>query len=205
MQKAGAAGTHSPQKAVRQPNARPGENLADGRWLSWLAPKDGVLNICVAPAGDMNAVRVITNDTKRGIRFHGWALDSSHILYIQDEGGTEEWHIYAVDVDPRTTQDLTPLTGVSATSMTWCSTSLDCCIAINDRDKAWHDVYRIDIRTGERELIVENTQELAEHRARSPAAPEARDQSRAPKAAAACSASTARCWSRCGWWSTRTI
>src|SRR6185312_8075758 len=34
----------------------------DGRWLSWLAPRDGVLNIWVAPAGDMRAARVVTAD-----------------------------------------------------------------------------------------------------------------------------------------------
>ena len=73
----------------------------DGRWLSWLAPKDGVLNIWLAPAGDIDAARAITNDRKRGIRFHGWAYDSTHVLYMQDEGGTEDWHIYAVDRDRR--------------------------------------------------------------------------------------------------------
>ncbi len=61
-----------------------------------------------------------------------------------------------------TTRDLTPLAGVTAYIH---DLVLDqpgvAAIAINDRDKAWHDVYRIDIRTGERELIVENTQELA--------------------------------------------
>ena len=35
-------------------------------------------------------------------------------------------------------------------------------VALNDRDKAWHDIYRIDIRTGERELLYENSKELAE-------------------------------------------
>ena len=88
--------------------------------------------------------------------------DSSHVLYMQDEGGTEEWHIYAVDVTQGTTRDLTPLAGVTAYIH---DLVLDhpgvAAIAINDRDKAWHDVYRIDIRTGRRELIVENTQELA--------------------------------------------
>ena len=162
MLKIDAAGLIPRKKLFGNPTRTQAKISPDGRWLSWIAPKDGVLNICVAPAGDMNAVRIITNDTKRGIRFHGWALDSSHILYMQDEGGTEEWHIYAVDVVQRTTRDLTPLPGVTAH---FHDLVLDepgvAAIAINDRDKAWHDVFRIDIRTGERELIVENTQELA--------------------------------------------
>jgi len=162
MQKAGAAGLIPRKKLFGNPTRAQAKISPDGQWLSWLAPKDGVLNICVAPAGDVDASRTITKDTKRGIRFHGWAYDSSHVLYMQDEGGTEEWHIYAVDVTQGTTRDLTPLAGVTAHIH---DLVLDhpgvAAIAINHRDKAWHDVYRIDIRTGERELIVENTQELA--------------------------------------------
>ena len=50
----------------------------DGQWLSWLAPKDGVLNIWIAPVSDRDAARVITDDKKRGIRFHAWSRSSSH-------------------------------------------------------------------------------------------------------------------------------
>ena len=106
MQKAGAAGLIPRKKLFGNPTRAQAKISPDGRWLSWLAPKDGVLNICVAPAGDVDASRTITKDTKRGIRFHGWAYDSSHVLYMQDEGGTEEWHIYAVDVTQGTTRDL---------------------------------------------------------------------------------------------------
>jgi dipeptidyl aminopeptidase/acylaminoacyl peptidase len=134
----------------------------DGRWLSWIGPKDGVLNIWIAPVSDWNAARVITNDTKRGIRCHSWAPSSSHVLYMQDEGGTEEWHIYAVDIAQGTTRDLTPFPGVTAfihdlvVDQPWTAA-----ISINDRDKAWHDLYRVDIRTGERALIFENTEQLS--------------------------------------------
>ena len=45
------APAHSPRQAVRQPDAGAGQISPDGRWLSWLAPKDGVLNIWLAPVG----------------------------------------------------------------------------------------------------------------------------------------------------------
>ena len=86
------------KKLFGNPKPHQAQISPDGKWLSWLAPKDGVLNIWIAPAGDLEAARAITDDRKRGIRFHGWSLDSSHVLYMQDEGGTEEWHIYAVDI-----------------------------------------------------------------------------------------------------------
>jgi hypothetical protein len=99
MQKAAGSTALIPRKKLfGNPTRAQAKISPDGLWLSWLAPKDGVLNISVAPSDNMEASRFISNDAKRGIRFHGWALDSSHVLYMQDEGGTEEWHIYAVDV-----------------------------------------------------------------------------------------------------------
>ncbi len=150
------------KKLFGNPTRAQAQISPDGRWLSWLAPKDGVLNIWIAPADDLDAARVITDDRKRGIRFHGWALDSSHVLCMQDEGGTEEWHVYAVEIGTATTRDLTPIAGVTAHIQ---DLSLDqpglAAIAINDRDKAWHDIYRIDIRTGDRTVLFENRQEFA--------------------------------------------
>ena len=84
------------------------------------------------------------------------------MLYIQDEGGTEDWHVFAVPVEGGTARDLTPLPGVNARIQ---ELSLDephvLAVGLNDRDKAWHDIYRIDIRSGERELLYENRNELA--------------------------------------------
>ena len=101
-------------KLFGNPTRAQGQISPDGRWLSWLAPKDGVLNIWLAPAGDIGAARAITNDKKRGIRFHGWAYDGTHVLYMQDEGGTEDLHIYAVAIEGGQARDLTPLPGVQA-------------------------------------------------------------------------------------------
>ena len=62
----------------------------------------------------LTVARVITDDQKRGIRFYTWAKTSQHLLYLQDEGGSEDWHIYAVGLDGGPVRDLTPFAGVSA-------------------------------------------------------------------------------------------
>jgi dipeptidyl aminopeptidase/acylaminoacyl peptidase len=143
------------------PTRTQGQIAPDGRFLSWLAPREGVLNIWVAPIEAIGEARVITADKKRGIRFYAWAYTSRHVLYMQDEGGTEDWHIYAVPIDGGPVRDLTPFTGVNARIE---QLSLDhpeaLAVAINDRDKAWHDLYRIDIHSGERQLLFANTAEL---------------------------------------------
>ena len=124
MQKAGATGLIPRKKLFGNPTRAQAKISPDGRWLSWLAPnrrRAQHLRCAVRTTWTRRASSPTTR--KRGIRFHGWALDSSHVLYMQDEGGTEEWHIYAVDVTHGTTRDLTPLAGVTPTSMTWLRSS----------------------------------------------------------------------------------
>src|SRR6202030_3092163 len=84
----------------------------DGRWLSWLAPSEGVLNVWVAPVEDLAAPRCVTSDRRRGIEFHVWTYDRAHLLYIQDRDGDENWHVYAVDVLSGAVRNLTPVDGV---------------------------------------------------------------------------------------------
>ena len=70
----------------------------DGRYVSFLAPKEGVLNVWLAPLANLEIARPITDDRKRGIREHYWALTGSQVLYVQDEGGDENWRVFSVDV-----------------------------------------------------------------------------------------------------------
>ncbi|MEP7358073.1 MAG: S9 family peptidase, partial [Anaerolineales bacterium] len=85
-----------------------------GRHLAWLAPRDGVLNVWVAPRDDPAAAQPVTHDTGRGVRFYIWAYTSRHILYIQDQGGDENWRMYSVELDTLAAKDLTPFEGVAA-------------------------------------------------------------------------------------------
>ncbi len=134
----------------------------DGRYLSFLAPRDGVLNVWLAPAGKLDAAQPITNDRKRGIRQHYWADDGRHILFLQDEGGDENWRVYSVDVDSHKQVDLTPLEKVRAELVGLSHLRPDVAlIALNDRTPEYHDLYEINIASGERKLVERNEQEFA--------------------------------------------
>lgn len=60
----------------------------DGKRIAFIAPKDDVLNIWVAPVADTKNAKCITNDTKRGIRQYLWT-HNNQIVYIQDKNGDE--------------------------------------------------------------------------------------------------------------------
>jgi dipeptidyl aminopeptidase/acylaminoacyl peptidase len=127
----------------------------DGGSLAWIAPRDGVLNLWVAPAGgesgvDWAAARPVTEDTDRGIRAFAWARDGRHVLYVQDVGGDENWRLY--DVDPRTLErrDLTPFEGIHATIIGTSKRRPDeVLVGINADNPQLHDVYRLHLASGE--------------------------------------------------------
>jgi dipeptidyl aminopeptidase/acylaminoacyl peptidase len=129
----------------------------DGRWISYLAPVAGVLNVWVGPSDDPSRARPVTRDTSRGIREYFWAYTNRHVLYLQDKAGDENWRVYAVDLDTDQIRDLTPFEGVQARVEDVSHKSPDeILIAVNDRDPQLHDLYRVKIRTGERTLLLQN-------------------------------------------------
>jgi dipeptidyl aminopeptidase/acylaminoacyl peptidase len=129
----------------------------DGRQLAWLAPLDGVLNISVAPVDALDEARPITNDRKRGIHNFRWTYQDNHIVYMQDENGDENFHVYSVNALTGTVRDLTPFDGVSAWIWQVSRTSRDrIAVGMNKRDRRFHDLYSVDILTGELALLQEN-------------------------------------------------
>src|SRR5262245_62118313 len=80
----------------------------DGKWLSYLEPVGGILNVFVAPVDDLQAAKQVTDDQARDIHSYNWAYSSNCILYTQDTGGDEDWHVYAAELATNRTTDLTP-------------------------------------------------------------------------------------------------
>ncbi len=136
----------------------------DGRYLSWIAPLDGTLNVWVAPADDPSAARAVTRDTARGIRSYFWSYLPDTLLYLRDTGGDEDFHLYAVDLRSGAARDLTPYGKTTArvvgVSRRHPGTVL---VGMNDRDPQWHDLYRVDLASGERTLVEENTGQIGEY------------------------------------------
>ncbi|HYQ84647.1 MAG TPA: prolyl oligopeptidase family serine peptidase, partial [Rubrobacter sp.] len=132
----------------------------DGERLAYLAPKDGVLNVWVGPVGSPAGgedFEPVTDDTKRGIRVYFWAEDDTHIVYLQDEGGDENWRVHAVDASTKQDRDLTPFDEVQAqivdSNRHFPDTLL---VALNRENPELHDVYRLTLSTGDLELVARN-------------------------------------------------
>jgi dipeptidyl aminopeptidase/acylaminoacyl peptidase len=131
----------------------------DGEWMSYLKPYEDKLNIYVKRFGS-DEERLMTTDTVRPVRGYFWAIDSEKLLYVQDKGGNENFHIYAVPLEGEGTPeatDLTPYEGVRAVIFDVPRELPDqILIGLNNRDPSAFDTYWLNIDTGELELVFEN-------------------------------------------------
>ncbi len=143
----------------------------DGRFVSFCRPFQGVVNIWVKGAQEpFDSARPITADTTRPVTAYFWTRDSRFVLYAQDKGGNEDFHIYRVDPtgssDPSTgvpvARDLTPYDGVQARIYAVPKATPEfIVVGLNDRDPHVHDAYRLHVETGERMLLVRNEDNVA--------------------------------------------
>ena len=129
----------------------------DGKWIGWRAPLDGVMNVFVAPVGDMANAKAVTSAKDRPIRNFSWSGDSSTVLYIQDKGGDENFLLYGVDVASGKERNYTPFekTRVMMIGASY-QTKDKILIGLNNRNPQYHDVHLLDLKTGATTEVMRN-------------------------------------------------
>ncbi len=141
----------------------------DGKYISFIKPLDGMKNVWVKTIDGVfeNAVPV-TNDQSRPVTSYFWSRDSRYILYVQDKGGDENFHLYAIAPKEAfenkipVARDLSDYGAIRALIYSLPRVNPEVIyVGINDRDKAWHDCYEINIETGERKLLYKNDEKLS--------------------------------------------
>ncbi len=130
----------------------------DGRFLAWLAPVGAVMNVWVAPTDAIGEARPLTEMDGRPPVWSSWSWDGRFVMFLKDENGDENYNLYVVE---RETRDLRNLTPIPKASVVIYLRSPDLpnrvLIGLNDRDPRWHDVWSVDLASGERTLVYENT------------------------------------------------
>ena len=127
----------------------------DGSMLAYLSVRHGSQNLWVS--GEPPKVRPMTDVHGAGVRQYWWAPDGSGLLYLQDNGGNEEWHLFYVGLRDGEARDLTPFRGVQAQLI-----ALDpgeperAFVALNRDDPSRHDLYLVRLATGELDRVAVN-------------------------------------------------
>ncbi|MBY0307559.1 MAG: S9 family peptidase [Phycisphaerales bacterium] len=160
------------------PERRGGNLSHDGNWVSWIAPDaKGVMNVFVAPRAHPDQARQVTRDASRGIRTYTWAYDNAHVLYLQDQGGDENYKLYAVNVHhaDQPARDLTPIESINGpdgkpitlpTGKPMRPTAQiqglsdrfpgKVAVGLNCRNPEYHDLFVLEIATGKMEPLLQN-------------------------------------------------
>jgi dipeptidyl aminopeptidase/acylaminoacyl peptidase len=145
----------------------------DGKYLAFLKPWKETRNIWVKQIAEpFSSARLMTTETARPVAGFLWTRDGKYIVYVKDNAGDENFNVYAVDPgatadeasggEAPPSRDLTNLKGVRVMLFSAPKTDPDVVyIGLNDRDQAWHDLYKLRISTGERTLIRQNTDRIA--------------------------------------------
>ena len=142
----------------------------DGAYIAFMKPWNKTRNIWVKRTQEpFAAAKLVTADTKRPIPGYMWSRDGKYILFVQDKAGDENYNVYAVNPadtpaagsEAPPARNLTDAKGVRAAIYEVPKTEPDAIyVGLNDRDKAWHDLYKVKISTGERTLLRKNTDRI---------------------------------------------
>ena len=143
----------------------------DGKFLAFLKPWKSTRNIWVKKTSEpFAAARVLTTETTRPIPAFFWTRDAKSIVFVKDNAGDENFNVYAVDPaapnapnsEAPALRDLTGLKGVRVNLYSVPkSDPTTLYIGLNDRDKAWHDLYKLNLATGAKALLRKNTEKIS--------------------------------------------
>lgn len=127
-----------------------------GDYISWVAPWENRLNVFVQRTDGSGEPLRLTSATKRDIAGYFWAA-KDQIVYLQDDGGDENFHLFAVNAGGSGQKDLTPFPGVRVGVVDDLRNDEDhILISMNKRDARVFDVFRLNTRTGEMQMEAEN-------------------------------------------------
>jgi dipeptidyl aminopeptidase/acylaminoacyl peptidase len=142
----------------------------DGAFIAFVKPFKSTRNVWVKKTAEpFTSAKPIPADTKRPIPTFFWSRDGKYILFVQDKAGDENYNVYAVNPadapaagqDVPTARNLTDVKGIRASIYSVPRSEPDAIyVGLNDRDPAWHDLYKVKISTGERTLIRKNTERI---------------------------------------------
>ena len=139
----------------RNPDKSSFQISPDGQHIAYMKPWKTRMNVHVINVETTDETR-LTSSEDRGIYRYGW-LGNNRIGYAKDDGGDENIHFFAVNIDGTNEIDLTPFENVQTRMIDDLEDDPDHIIlGLNKRDPRIHDAFRVNVTDGTMELIAEN-------------------------------------------------
>jgi len=149
------------QDFFRNPEKSSFKISPNGEHIAYMKPWKARMNVFVMDMNTKKEVR-LTSSQERGMYWFAW-LNNNRIGYIKDEGGNENMHFYAVNIDMSNEIDLTPFENVQARIIDDLEDDPNHIImGLNKRNPQIHDPYRINVNDGKMDMIAENPGNISE-------------------------------------------
>jgi len=127
----------------------------NGEYYSYMAPYENRMNVFIQKRGEGESIR-LTSETDRDIAGYFWPNDEQ-IVYLKDTGGDENYRLYVANIDGTNNVCLTNFEGVRTQIIDDLPDQKDVMIiGLNKRNPQVFDPYRLNLKTGEMEMIAEN-------------------------------------------------
>jgi dipeptidyl aminopeptidase/acylaminoacyl peptidase len=135
----------------------------DGTRIAYLAPWKNRLNVWVQSVDSDDVARCVTADDNRSVLSYQWTDDPRWLLYIQDDNGDENWHVYRIDLEnpDAPAVDLTPFPSTKAYFELPAGRPGNAIVNLNKRKVELFDAYELDVATGDLTLLAENPGQVA--------------------------------------------
>ncbi|MCG3088283.1 S9 family peptidase [Sporosarcina sp. MB25] len=141
---------------MRNPGELDYELSPDGEYISFSSAWENRMNVYVQKMhGDGEPVRV-SSSKDRDVAASFWK--DNHILYLKDEGGDENFHLYSSSFNGQEERDLTPFPNVKVQLISRLSgIPNEILIGLNKADPTVFDVYKLNVKTGDMKLVAKNS------------------------------------------------
>lgn len=140
----------------KRPNSSSFQLSPNGKYLSY-REKDtfNKRHVYVKEITTGLVTQIVKEETEL-VRGYGW-LNDQRLAYMMDQGGNENYHIYAVNVDGTNNIDLTPFDHVQAGILNMLKEQKDfMIITLNLDNEQVFEPYKINIHTGELQKLFTN-------------------------------------------------
>ncbi|MGG3887650.1 prolyl oligopeptidase family serine peptidase [Metabacillus fastidiosus] len=132
----------------------------DGNYISYAAPWENRSNIFIQKMNSDDKPVRVTSSKDRDIAGFLWKDDQ--ILYLKDNGGDENFHIYSSSFNGHEEKDLTPYSDVTVDILSTLQGVKDeILITMNKEDATVFDVYKLNIKTGKTTHVAKNPGNIA--------------------------------------------
>ena len=128
----------------------------DGKYISYVAPLEGVLNVFVTFAVDVKLAKPVTHDKGRGISAYTWTMLPNKMIYAQDTDGDENTILYLLDLATLESKAITPKKVKAIVANISMNHPDEILISMNERNQSYFDIYKLNLKTGDKQLLFKN-------------------------------------------------